>query len=133
MRLSFRLTCLMLSVSVGMSLIAQAIPVPSLDLDELTDRATVIALGEVTKIQEQGTEDLQINGIHLRARVALGQIRVDHLLKGSSPANVLIFRFHLMDQPIGWGSVKEHSYGVFFLAENSTGTFEFASPYYPWL
>lgn len=112
------------------SVLARSRPGPILDVDELTKKADLIVVGQVTSVREIGKEVFQTENERVPVRIMLGELRVDRVLKGTSDASSLRFRFLRPETFIGWRGVQPHSYRVFFL-KVSGGDLEFFSPYYP--
>jgi len=111
---------------------ADSIPVPALDLDRLAAQASIIAVGQITFVQELGKTTVQVGNRAVTAHTMSAELRADQLLKtphGNAPP-FLTFYFTLPDEFIGWRTVTPQSYGVFFLAE-SPSELKLASPYYP--
>jgi hypothetical protein len=105
--------------------------VPGLDLDALTAESSLIITGEVTSVHETGRSKVAFNDFELDVRVETGTIQVDHVLKGNPPLDGVKFQAYLTDSPIGWASIIAHRYSVFFLKTDTSGNFQFTSPYYP--
>ena len=129
MRLRFFAACIFL-LSTAVVLLVNATPVPTLDLDKLTNEATLIALGKVTALKETGKDEVRFDSTILKVKVEIGVIHVEQFLKGSS-TSALTFKSFSSEAPIGWGAVENQAYGIFFLKPGSDGTFEFANLYYP--
>ncbi len=130
---TLRLLPIVFAMSALASLLVHAIPVPILDLDKLTADAPLVILGEVTSIEEAGAGEAPYNGMILKTRIRIAKVRVDYLLKGERSANVFKIRFHSPDSPVGWASLRSHSYGVLFLKPGPSDTVEFSDLYYPFL
>lgn len=112
------------------SVLGSSRPGPILDVDELTKKADLIVVGQVTSVREIGKEVLQTENERVPVRIMLGELRVDRVLKGTSDPPSLRFRFLLPEIFIGWSGVDPLSYRLFFL-KVSAGELEFLSPYYP--
>lgn len=104
--------------------VVNSTPVPALDLDKLTDDASLIVQGEASAVRDD-----TINGVRNR----LGKIHPDHFLKGAARSDSLDFRLPVLEGRAVWDPARDHNYGVFFLKPSPSGNFEFADPYYPFL
>ncbi len=111
---------------------AEPWPGPTLNLDRLTTEASLIAVGQITSVQELGRTSAQIGNRIVPARAMLATLRVDQVLKGTTDASSSSLRFHLTlpDEFVGWRSVAPLGYRIFFLAESS-GELKLANPYHP--
>ncbi len=75
-----------------------AVPVPILDLDQLTDSADLIVVGGITSIVERGRTMVKAaDGQEQPARSMTGEMQVDHVLKGLAVSTVT-FRFVLLQR-----------------------------------
>jgi HEAT repeats len=101
-------------------------PVPVFDIAALVGRADVVVVGRVSQVADAGPG--RINGAE--ARTMIGDIDVDHVIKGAIEGSSLRFHFTLPDVPMGYRGVAAGSYRVLFL-KASDGTYQFASPYHP--
>jgi hypothetical protein len=109
----------------------EATLVPTLELDNLSDDAALIVVGQITSVQEVGKTTVPIGNRSVSARMMIADLRVDQVLKGATQTNSsLRFHFALPDEFIGWRSITPQSYRVFFLTDNS-GELKVANPYYP--
>jgi len=117
---------LFLALSLGSRLI------PALDLDKLTEEASLIAVGEITLLQEEGTTTLLLEDHSVPARAMVAELRVDQVLKGSGNTSSSFLRFHFAvpKDSSGWVRVRPLDYRIFFLKESSDGL-TLVSPYYP--
>jgi hypothetical protein len=107
-----------------------ATPVPILNLAKLVEQADVVAMGTVLAISDVGSTSVGGANGAIQARSMLGELQVDHVLKGPAEIGSLQFRFAQPDVFIGYGGVGVDSYRMFFLKRNG-GRYEFVSPYYP--
>lgn len=123
-----RLAC---TVSVLLYVLStEATLVPTLDLDNLTNDATLIVVGRITSVQEAGKTTAQTGNRSVSAVAMVAELRVDQILKGTQTISPLRFHFTLPDEFIGWRSVTPLSYRIFFLAGNP-GELRVANLYYP--
>ena len=111
---------------------APAIPVPALNLVELTRNAGLIAVGHVTSVRDEGAASLEIGGRTLSARQRKFTLRVQRVLKGPA-VNDVECTMLLPDQPIGYGIIPKTQFGMFFLRKQSAQVFTVANPYYPFI
>lgn len=110
--------------------LANSRPIPVLDLDDLTKKADVILSGRVASVRETGKTVLAFQSQEVPARIMIGEMRVDKILKGPIGESSLKVRFLLPESPVGYHSVAPLSYRVFFL-KRTVNDYEFVSPYYP--
>ena len=122
---------LMLLLGTGAMFLAEATLVPALDLDKLTDDASLIVLGEVSGVKEIGEEYLQLSGGSVKAHIEEGEIRPDRILKGDAKSTLLNFQYYETSTFVGFRSVAGQQYGVYFFRPGRGGRLEFVSPYYP--
>jgi hypothetical protein len=90
-----------------------------------------VVVGEVTSLSEEERGSFEIRGQLMPARRMAGSLRVVRVLKGKAGANVS-FSFFLPDQPVGFASIADGQYGVFFFRTAPEGVV-LASPYYPFV
>jgi hypothetical protein len=108
---------------------AGSIPVPLLDLDDLTNRADLIVLGQVVSLREVGVETIEASGVKVDAAILRGEIRADRVLKGPSTSRVA-FRHWSPVKPVGYRNVQPTVYRIYFLRAIDKG-YVFVSPYHP--
>lgn len=120
------------AVVLASVLAVDAMPVEPLDVDRLTANATLIAVGQITSVQELEKTTIQAGNRMVLARAMVAELRLDRLLKGATGTSSPSLRFHfaLPDEFMGWRSVTPLSYRVFFLTQSS-GELKLANPYYP--
>ena len=106
----------------------------AISLPELVDSADVIVIGRVQGVRESSSSaDVEIRGKLFRAKVMIGEVVVDKIIKGNPGENKLIFHFSLPISPaggVGYRGIPNESYRLVFL-KRSEGDYDFASPYYP--
>ena len=104
---------------------------PALNLEELTQSADLVLVGEVTSVKDLYRTVMEVRG-HLEEPVTIrqGEMRVDTILKGSTDSSAISFQFIRPDLGYGYEGVSAHIYRVLFLKKVITG-YEFASPLYP--
>lgn len=129
---STRITLTLAAAFIWLAQSVEPWPGPALNLDRLTAEANLIAVGQITSVQEIGKTNVQFGDRTFHARAMAAELRVDRMLKGPAegPSTFLKFHFILPDEFIGWRSVTVSSYQVFFLAQTS-GELKLANPYYP--
>jgi len=127
---SFHLACIAITLLYAFN--AEATIVQTLDLDQLTSDAALIAVGQITSVQEVGKTIAQVGNRTVPARAMVAELHVDQVLKGTNESSLPSLRFHFAvpDEFVGWRSIAPLSYRVFFLAESS-GELKLANPYYP--
>lgn len=110
---------------------ASAIPIPSLDLPELTNSAALIVVGQVTGVSEDGTASVEVGGQSVPARRMLVRLHVFRVLKGRADASDITFGFVIPDAPSGYAVVVANQFGMFFLRPSKRQILEVANPYHP--
>jgi hypothetical protein len=118
------------SIILLYALSADAVLVPTLDLDKLTADATLITVGQVTLLREVEKATVQLGNRTVPARAMVAELHVDHVLKGINEASSLTIHFVIPDEFVGWRPVTLPSYRVFFLAGTSS-ELRLSNPYYP--
>jgi len=108
-----------------------SIPIPALDLDDLTKNSDMIVSGEVLSLQEAGSTTIRVNSSEIRSHILAGRIHVARVLKGETRSPELSFQFYAPEVFVGWRSAELHTFAVFFFRARPTGNFEFTSPYHP--
>jgi hypothetical protein len=117
---------------LGVAIFAgHSMPVPVLDLDALTKNSSLIVTGQVTSLNEIGKSKVPFNDSDLDVRVETGTIQIDRILKGNPTAEGVKFQAYSTDTPVGWRSIRDYNYSIFFLKPDSSGNLVFTSPYYP--
>ena len=117
------------AASMGLTaMIAAAIPVPELNLRNLTSDSEVILIGIVRKVEDEGATSMVVNGERVRARRFRATIAPRQIIKGEVRDSVAV-AFDLPDQPLGFGGVPTNRPRLFFLKGETD--FRFTSPYYP--
>jgi len=125
---NFRL-CLYLCLVACLTVVSAA-PIPILNIEELTKRADVVAVGTVTAISELGRISQSATTGQVAGRRMAAQLLIDQVVKGPQLTS-LQFQFALADVPgAALGVVDAGSYRMFFLKRQSD-RFELADPYYP--
>jgi hypothetical protein len=113
------------------ALAANAVIVQLLDLDKLTNDATVIVAGQVISVQEVAETTVRVGNRDVPAKTMTAELRVSGVLKGNlKGSSSLILHYVIPDEFVGWPPVVPLSYRVFFLV-GSSGEFALASPYHP--
>jgi hypothetical protein len=110
---------------------AFAVGVSALDLDALTHDSDLIVVGKVISVREVDTTRVTVFSQDYRARVLVGLIHVDQILKGAAPSATVSFKFYLPETFVGWQSVTPNAYAAFFFKSGLSGEMEFTNPYYP--
>ena len=101
-----------------------------IDVSTLIHDASLIAVGEVTDVWENGQEVSQFDGISEPGRLMRARLRILRVLKGN-PADELMFTFfrsNLGDS--GFVGVNKGEFGLFLFRESDDGLI-FASHEYP--
>lgn len=131
------MNCHRLCLTFGLLLLMSAAPtdgvlVPILDLDKLTEEATLIVVAKIASTEEVGKTAIQFGSRAVPARVMVAALSVDQFLKSPDGFSSSSLRFHfvLPDEFIGWHSPLAQDYRIFFLSERS-GQVELANSYYP--
>jgi hypothetical protein len=108
---------------------ANSRPIPALDLDVLSNEADLIAVGRVTNLREVGRESIVVGSSTVLARIRVGEIQADSVLKGNHLMRIP-FKYWVPDTQIGYRGVDPATTRLFFLRQAEHG-YRFASPYYP--
>jgi hypothetical protein len=108
-----------------------AIPVPALDLPELTAASDLIVVGQVLAIREEGRTTINTQGGPVQARQMVATLRAFRVLKGQAGAPSVSFGFLIPEVDLAYGGVAEKQVGMFFLKEVSKQKYEVLNPYYP--
>jgi len=117
------------AASMGLTaIIAAAIPVPELNLKNLTSDSDVILVGIAQAVENEGATSIVVNGERVRAHRFRATIAPRQIIKGEVGDSVTV-AFDLPDQPLGFEGVPINQVRLFFL-KGETG-FRFTSPYYP--
>jgi len=125
-----KMFCLLYGVLIIFSIATAGIPIPVLDVPDLAERANLVAIGQVISVAQTDVRTVELNGTTSRVRVMVGEMRVDHSLKGTLNVSHLSFEFDLPDVQIGYRGITQTSYRMVFLKKTPTG-YSFVSDYYP--
>jgi hypothetical protein len=89
-------------------------PGPVFDLDRLVSEADIVAAGPIISIREQERTTVQVGHRTVPAKMMVGDLRVDRVLKGTTEASphYLSFHFFVTDEFVGWRSITPASYQV---------------------
>jgi HEAT repeats len=115
---------------IGWVSLAQATPVPSFDLRKLVAGSDVIAMGRIQDLQPAGAVLMETTNRPINARLMLGYMAVDQVLKGPSAIATVRFTFLEPEAPNGFEGVGKNTYRIVFL-KGTGDNYEFASPYSP--
>lgn len=114
------------------SIPADAIPIPVLDIAQLTERSDIIVVGLIEQITVGEVTDIgPMRNIHAKGRYATVLLRVGSVLKGNVRSASVSFRLFKSELPDGYGFVSESTYRMLFLRDNGSGQLTVVSPYYP--
>jgi HEAT repeats len=112
---------------------ASAVPIPSLNLTELTNHANLIVVGEVGDVRDDGPTVTEVGGRRVSARRMVVKLSIARVLKGRLDNTDIQFTFVVSDLPLGYVSVAVNQFGMFFLRETQERTLSVVSPYYPFI
>ncbi|MBV9926419.1 MAG: HEAT repeat domain-containing protein [Acidobacteria bacterium] len=112
---------------------AAAIPVPALNLPELTTNASLVAAGQVTAVREDGRTSIEARGQTVAARRMVATLRLFRVLKGPSDAPTVSFVFYIPDVSLGYVGVAAPQFGLFFLRAGPQQSYAVLDPYYPFI
>ncbi len=115
---------------VVFAIVAYCIPIPTLNVLDLTQQADLIVVGRIISITPQDSHTTEVAGQTTRVQTMHGEMRVDQILKGSISSPSVAFTFDLPDAPIGYKSMTPSSYRIVFFSKKQ-GEYSFTSPYYP--
>lgn len=129
---NFALLLLFCSFITSLSPAKAAItPIPVLDVTQLANGASVIAIGSVISVREEERGSFETQGQTISARRMTAFFRVERVLKGEPDVDIS-FKFFLPDQGIGFASITPSQFGIFFFRSGKSGL-ELVSPYYPFI
>lgn len=113
-------------------------PVPLIDLAKLVRNSDVIAVGQVTKVSDEGEASAQTQEQNSQCgpvHQVVASLRLDRVLSGQTNGSDISVRFLVPESQNGGatsGGIEVGKRGVFFLSMNSTPEgYSFADPYYP--
>jgi hypothetical protein len=109
---------------------AAGVPMPPLNVADLTDRSSLVVIGQVATVTDVGPATLRAADRTAPGRNMRAQLIVDQVIKGSFGGQSLQISFFIPDVFNGYRPVGDRDYGVFFLL-NRNNRYEFLSPYYP--
>jgi hypothetical protein len=126
-----RLILVLLSTMALNVSLSYAVGVSALVLETVTNDSSVIVVGNVISVSEIGTKRVTIDSQEFPARVLIGVVHIDQVLKGTVSSHTVSFRFYVPGTDVGWESVAANTYGAFFFKPDTDGDLEFTNPYYP--
>jgi hypothetical protein len=115
---------------LGLLVTAAAIPVPILDVADLTRRADVVVIGTIGRLSRLGHGGVDTPVGRVSGQRIVAELVPNQFLKGSSSDSPIGVRFVVPDEPIGFAGVVTSRVRVFFLRRGSE-EYEFVSPYHP--
>ncbi len=110
-----------------------AVPIPALDLSSLTKRSSLIAVGKVFSVRDNGTEVLSIQGQSFSAKRKLAELQVSRVLKGQSASSIITFEFVTTTIYLGFGDIFVNQTGMFFLSPKSSQGLTVTDNYHPYV
>ena len=116
-----------------LTLRAGAIPLPALNLSELTRSSDLIAVGVVTSIVEGGPSTFDFRGGTVAARRMTATLRLRRVLKGHLNVSQIAFTFYVPQEFLAFRDISTGQFGMFFLREKPHEQLTVADPYYPFL
>ncbi len=124
------LNTLLFFLSLAAAQQSPAIPVPTLNLPELTAQSDLILTGYVLSVTPSDLVTRVVEGNQVTGRLNTAEIKVDRKIKGLQAANLLRVIYFSSDSITGFGGVSAYSYRLFFLkmVQNQVS---FTSDYYP--
>jgi hypothetical protein len=119
---------------LGSSSVSTADVVPTLSTKSLVDRADLIVVGKIERVQENGTGNITFSGVNYASQDYAADISVDETVKGDPVPRRFVFTFSVPSAD-EWGNVARGSllpstYRVIFLNKTAAG-YRFTSPYSP--
>ncbi len=108
--------------------VARAIPVPSLDVQELEKGSDVLAVGELASAREIERGTYKLRGFDVEARLMEATLRASRVLKGAAAQEYKV-RYYETQALIGYDYAAEGRRGLFFLKRGGEA-YSFASPYH---
>lgn len=110
-----------------------ATPIPSLNLSDLVRDADLIAIGQVTRVREDGKTIIEQGGQSIAARRMIATLHVVRILKGTANSNSITVGFSLPEIPLGYAGIAASEFGMFFLHKWNGHEYLVTNPYYPFL
>jgi hypothetical protein len=110
-----------------------AIPVPALNLFQLTAKSDVIVVAQVIGVREEGQTTMQAHGQSFSARQMLATLRISRIVKGQPRTETVSFKFLRPEAGLGYAGIGETQFGMFFLRETAQSGYEIMNPYYPFI
>jgi HEAT repeats len=110
------------SIMTVLHSLVTAIPLPSLDLADLTRKSSLIAVGQVISVRDDGTEIVTIQGQSFSAKRKLAELQVARFLKGQVASQTVYFEFLTTTVYLGFGDIFTNQMGMFFLAPKSSNS-----------
>lgn len=107
-----------------------AIPLHTLDVRALTQKANTIVVGTVTKVETEGQTTIEFQGGPLAATRYSAWLEADRVIKGNLNASIINIKFLVPNAPVGISGVAVNQFGIFFLDTNED-VFRFADDLYP--
>lgn len=111
---------------------AEAIPIPTLDLAQLTRESDLIAVGQVINVWEESRTSIIMQGQYIQARQLRAQLQVERVIKGQLVQNNISFKFLVADF-LGYREISTSQIGIFFLRKGIQQEYTVSNPYYPFV
>ena len=107
---------------------------PTLSTKSLVDRADLIVVGKIERVQENGTGNISFSGVNYPSQDYAADISVDEAVKGDPVPRRFVFTFSVPSAD-EWGNVARgtllpNTYRIIFLNKTASG-YRFTSPYSP--
>jgi len=108
--------------------------VPTLSTKNLAERADLIVVGKIERVQESGPGNIAVRGANYPTQDYSADISVDETVKGEPVPRRFTFTFSVPSADewgnVARGSLLPNTYRVIFLNKTATG-YRFTSPYSP--
>lgn len=110
-----------------------ASPIPALNLRDLVRDADLIAVGQISRVQESGQTSVDEAGRPIPARAMTAILQVSRVVKGPSGETLIPMAFAIPEKPLGYAGIAVAQFGMFFLRVKSGLGYVVANPYYPFI
>jgi len=109
-----------------------ATPIPTFDLSELVRTADLIVVGIPNYPHEISREMRSVANVNQEFQRMQASVNIIRTLKGDHPANTVTVEYLLpLKYSAGYRGLTPSNCAILFLNSQTSGTYSFASPYYP--
>ena len=115
---------------VALASCLEAVPVPGLNLKDLTEASDLVVVGKVVSISEVGVGVIGEGTNRVACKLMTFDLLVDQTLKGFTISQKITVAFSMPSEFRGYRFPRGGDYGAYFL-KNSDKQYALASPYHP--